>query len=175
MVETLLLAVAAAAPETMAAVGVTAATATTAGSAGMLGTILSGGLTAASAFGSIMSGQQQNAVYKAQAQQSELAARTEELKGRQMADNIRRSLQATLASQNAAFAARGISLSSGTPVNLGNVSKNQASQDIQTTQFGAGTAAAAERGTAAQQKLSGRAAVTSGYTNAGLSLIKAYG
>lgn len=129
-------------------------------------------LTAGSALGSIMGGSQQNAVYKAQAKQSELAARAEELKGRDQADKIRRNLQSTLASQNAAFAARGISLSSGTPLSLGNVSRTQAAQDIETAQFGAGTAAAAERGTAQQQRLSGRAALTSGYTNAAASIYK---
>lgn len=134
------------------------------------GSLITTGLTAASAFGSIMSGQQQAGVYKAQAVQSELAAKTEELKGRQQADTIRRSLQATLASQNAAFAARGISLASGTPVNIGNVSKSNASRDIQTAQFGAGTAAAAERGTAATQRMSASAAKTTGYTTAATSL-----
>lgn len=128
--------------------------------------LIGAGLTAASAFGSVMSGQQESAVYKAQARQSELSARSEELKGREQADRIRRSLQATLASQNAAFAARGISIRSGTPVNIGNVSTTEASRDIETAQFGAGMASAAERGQAGVYRASGRAASTSGYTNA---------
>lgn len=137
-----------------------------------VGSLISGGLTAASAFGSIMGGNQQAAVYKAQAQQSELSARQEELKGREQADKIRRSLQATLSSQNAAFAARGISLTSGTPVNIGNVSRTEAARDIETAMFGAGMASAAERGQAGQYRMSGRVARTSGYTNAAMSLIK---
>lgn len=143
-----------------------------AGSIAGAGSLISGGLTAASAFGSIMGGNQQAAVYKAQAQQSELSARQEELKGREQADKIRRSLQATLSSQNAAFAARGISLTSGTPVNIGNVSRTEAARDIENAQFGAGMASAAERGQAGQYRMSGRAARTSGYTNAAMSLIK---
>lgn len=132
--------------------------------------LISTGLTAASAFGAIAGGYQEQASYKAQAQQNELAARQEELKGRQQADNIRRSLQATLSSQNAAFAARGISLASGTPVNVGNVSRTQAAQDIETAQFGSGMAAGALRGTAAQNRMAGKAAVTAGYTSAATSL-----
>lgn len=116
--------------------------------------------------GTLLAGQQQNAMYKAQAQQNEFAARTEELKGRDQADKIRRSLQATLASQNAAFAARGISLSSGTPKNIAAESKINASADIQNAMFGAGMGAAAERGTAAQNRMAGKAAVTASYTKA---------
>lgn len=127
-----------------------------------IGTVLSIG----SAAGSILGGQQQASVYKAQAQQSQLSARQEELKGRDQADKIRRSLQATLASQNAAFSARGISLNSGTPTNLARTSMNAASSDIQTAQFGAGMSAAAERGQAAQYKISAGAAKVSGYTSA---------
>lgn len=148
------------------------ASASTLATVGTVGSVLSTGLTAASAFGSIMGGSQQNTVYKAQARQSELAARTEELKGRQQADTIRRSLQATLASQNAAFAARGISLASGTPVNIGNQSRTQAAQDIELAQFGGTLAAEAERGTAQQLRMSGRAAKTTGYTNAATSIYK---
>lgn len=141
-----------------------------AGTAATVSTVVGAGLTAASAFGSIMGGSQQNAVYKAQAQQYELSARTEELKGREQADKIRRGLQATLASQNAAFAARGISLSSGTPINLGNVSKSEASKDIEDAQFNASMAAGADRLSAVQSRISGKAAVTSGYGSAASTL-----
>lgn len=126
--------------------------------------------TAGSAFGSIMGGNQQAGVYKAQAAQSELAAKAEELKGRDQADKIRRSLQATLASQNAIFSARGISLSGGTPVNIGNVSKTQAAQDVEMAQFGAGVSAAQERAQGQQYRLSASAAKTAGYTGAVTSL-----
>lgn len=155
-----------------AATGTTAATAGLIGSAGALSGIsmLSTGLTAASAFGSIMGGSQQSAVYKAQARQSELAARQEELKGRDQADKIRRTLQSTLASQNAAFAARGISPNSGTPLSIANDSKTQAGYDIETAQFGSGMAAATERAQAAQYRISASAARTTGYMNAATSI-----
>lgn len=133
-----------------------------------IGTVLSAG----SAIGSIMGGSQQNAIYKAQAQQSELAARQEELKGRAQADQIRRSLQSTLASQNAAFGARGISLNSGTPLAISKDSRTQAALDIETAQFGAGQSAAAMRSQAAQSRIEGSAAKTAGYVNAATSIFK---
>jgi hypothetical protein len=117
-----------------------------------------------------MSGQQQAGMYKAQAAQYELSARAEELKGRDQADKIRRSLQSTLASQNAAFGARGISLSSGTPVALAATSSNEASRDISLAQFGAGSAANADRSQAAVYRATGRSAKVAGYTNAAMTL-----
>lgn len=167
--ETLILATSAAAPAA-GVIGPPTFAAASSAAFSTVGSLLSGGLTAASAFGSIMGGQQQNAVYQAQARQSELAAKQEELKGREQADKIRRSLQATLASQNAAFAARGISLTSGTPVKLANVSSTEAAQDIENAQFGASMAAAAERGQAGVYRMSGKSAITSGYANAAFGL-----
>ena len=133
--------------------------------------LISSGLTAASAFGQIAGGFQENAVYKAQARQSELAAKAEELKGREQADKIRRALQATLASQNAAFAARGISGVSGTPVRLGSVSSNEAARDIELAQFGGQYSGATERAQARIYRASGRSSITKGLAGAGFSLI----
>lgn len=137
-----------------------------------VGSLISGGLTAASAFGSIMGGQQQSAVYKAQAAQYELSAKQEELRGREQADKIRRSLQATLASQNAAFGARGISTRSGTPVSLARGSMTEAGYDINLAQFGAGQSSAALRSQAGQSRVSASVAKTSGYTSAATSIYK---
>lgn len=128
--------------------------------------LLSGALTAASAFGQIQAGRAASAESKFTARQYELSARAEELKGREQADKIRRSLQATLASQNAAFASRGISLGTGTPVALAGVSKTEASRDIENAQFGANVSAAAERGNAAQARITARTEAMKGYTGA---------
>jgi hypothetical protein len=160
-----------------AATATAAATAATSGLIGTAGAVTFGGLastalTGFSVLGAISGGNQQASAYKAQAQQSQLAARQEELKGRQQADNIRRSLQATLASQNAAFSARGISLASGTPANLANVSKNEASNDIQIAQFGAAQSAEANRSQAGQSKLQASSAKIAGYTQAATSAYK---
>lgn len=140
---------------------------------------LSAASAGVSVVGSIMGGTQQQAVYKAQAKQSELAAKTEEIKGRQQADMIRRSLQSTLASQSAAFAARGISLNGGTPGNIAANSRTQASRDIQTAQFGSDVTAETNRAQGKQYKIQGNQALSSGYTSAfgtaatyGVSLLK---
>ena len=167
MATALLPLIAAAAPETAAAIGASS----TFAALPSFGSLLSFG----SAVSSISGGLQGNAIAKAQARQYELSARQEELKGREQADKIRRALQATLATQNATFAARGISLSSGTPVNLGNVSRTEAARDIEIAQFGASASAAAERSRAAQSKIQGRTSLTSGFSNAGLGLAGKYG
>lgn len=183
MVETALLAASTAGATTAAGTAATAlpwlstsaslaSVASAGGTAGMIaglsgaGSLLSGAFTAASAFGQIQAGRAASAESKFTARQYELSARAEELKGREQADKIRRSLQATLASQNAAFSARGISLGSGTPVALAGVSKTEASRDIENAQFGANVSAAAERGNAAQARITARTEAMKGYTGA---------
>lgn len=160
----------AAAASAATTIGPVTAAASGAATLSSFGSLIGTGLTAASAFGSIMGGGQEAAMYKAQAKQSELSAKQEELKGRLQADKIRNSLLATLASQRAAFSARGISLGSGTPVNLASQSYNEASKDIELAQFGAGMASAAELAQADQYKMAGKSSKIKGYTNAGFSL-----
>lgn len=125
--------------------------------------------------GSILGGYQQAGAFKAQAKQSEISARAEELKGRDQALKIKNDLLTTLASQNAAFAARGISLNSGTTRNLAAQSNQRASEDIQRAQFGTGMAAAAERGTAVQQRNAAKSSILSGYTSAAGTASKTLG
>jgi hypothetical protein len=139
------------------------ANAATLATVGTVGSILSGVSTAASVFGQISGGGQQAAIAKAQAQQYELAAKQEELRGREQADNIRRSLQSSLASQRAIFGARGISLNSGTPRILSAESSNAASRDIDTARFNAGQSAFALRSQGAQARIEGKAAKMGGY------------
>lgn len=131
-----------------------------------VGSLLSGAFTAASAFGQISAGGQQSAIAKAQAQQYELAAKQEELRGREQADNIRRSLQASLASQRAIFGARGISTASGSPRALAAESSNAASRDIEAARFNAGQSAFTLRSQGGQARLEGKAAKMAGYTGA---------
>lgn len=133
-----------------------------AGAVGTVGSLLSG----VSAIGSILGGNQQAATANAQAKQYELSARTEELKGREQADNIRRSLQATLATQRATFSARGVSNLGGTPVNLAGVSSSNAGRDIQLAQFGAGQSADQARAQAGQSRVDASTAKIAGYTSA---------
>lgn len=140
-----------------------------AGTAGAIGYALpsaSATLGLVSGGASILGGFQQAGAYKAQAQQSEMAARTEELRGREQADRIRRSLQATLASQNAAFAARGVASGSGTPINIGNVSRTEAAADIEAARFGAGTSAGALRSRGGIYRQYASSSVAGGFSGA---------
>lgn len=142
------------------------ASASTLATVGSVSSLLSAGMTAASVFGQISGGGQQAAIAKAQAQQYELAAKQEELKGREQADNIRRSLQASLASQRAIFGARGIAQGSGTVRRLASESMTAASRDIDIARFGAGQQAGALRSQGAQARIEGSAARTAGYMGA---------
>lgn len=132
--------------------------------------VLSPALSIVSAAGQISSGMQQSSIYKAQAQQYQLAAKQEELRGREQADRIRRSLQANLASQNAIFGARGISIKSGTPVTLARKSMTEAGADIEAAMFNAGQGAGTLRSQAAQSKISASSAKMAGFTGAATSL-----
>lgn len=129
-----------------------------------IGTVLSAG----SAISSIMGGQQGAAVSKMQSQQAQLAARQEELKGRETAASIRRNLSASLASQNAIFAARGIA-PSGTPMTIANESKSAAARDIDLARFGAGQSAGALRTQAQQYQIEGQAKKIGGFADAAKS------
>lgn len=118
----------------------------------------------------LQAGRVQAAAYKSQAQQYELSAKAEELKGRDQADKIRRNLQSTLASQNAAFGARGIGLGSGTVRSLATQSMSDASSDISRAQFGAGYNAESARIMGAESRIAARQARVQSYVGAGVSL-----
>lgn len=164
--------------ETLLAVGVG-----TAGAGGTAaGATLFGSTTAFSALtslptilsvgSSIAGGYSGAAVSRAQAQQAELTAKQEELKGREQAAQIRRQLSASLASQNAIFAARGINPTTGTPKALAQESTSQASRDIEIARFGATQAAGALRSQATQYKIEGSTKKLEGYSKAFYSLVK---
>lgn len=132
-------------------------------------------LVGVSAAASLIGGIQGFQASKMQAKQAELASRQEELRGRQSALAVKSNLEKTLASQNAIFAARGISLSSGTPTTLSQQSIKQASYDIDAARFGAGQASDALKAQARQYKLEGKAKIASGVAqmaSSGYSLVK---
>lgn len=162
MAESLLAVAAVAAPETAAAIGASS----TFAALPSAGTLLSVG----SAASSIMGGSQGAAVSKMQARQAELSARQEELKGREQAAQIRRQLSASLASQNAIFAARGINPTMGTPRVLSQESASQAARDIDITRFGAAQSAGALRSQAKQYQIEGSSKRFEGFAKAGTSL-----
>lgn len=131
MAETLLTTMIAAAPQTAASVGLTAGVASTVG--GLVGAASTG----FSLLGAIQGGRQQSAMYKIQAKQSELAARTERLRGAEQVSSIRQKMRSTLATQNALFAGRGVMLADGSPASVAAATGNAAGQDIARAQFGA--------------------------------------
>lgn len=139
---------------------------TAAMSAAGTGSLLSTGLGVLSAGMDVFGGMQQGSAYKAQARQQELSARAEELKGKQQALQIRDNLRRTIAAQNAAFAARGISPQTGTPVVLGRESREAAMNDIDLARFNGDIAAMQGRAQAQQTRSAGRTSMRGGFISA---------
>lgn len=137
------------------------------------GSLLSGILTGAGAFGQMQAGNMQQRILNLQAQQSELNARMEGLKGRQQALNIKNQLDRDLASQNATFAARGVLQGEGSAAAAAESSKKNAQDDIDTAMFGAEMGAASDRLQASQFRAEGKAAKTAGRVEA-ISSIASY-
>jgi hypothetical protein len=138
----------------------------TSGAAAVLSSgALSLGLTAASAYGSIMAGQQQAASSRFQAKQSELQARMEGLKGRESALQIRQQLERDLAGANATFAARGL-MSEGSAQAALQAGKERATSDIEAAMFGAENAKQAALSQAAQYRSQASSQSTAGIIGA---------
>lgn len=125
-------------------------------------TLLTGLLTAASAFGQIRAGQQQQQLMNLQAQQAELNARLEEQKGRAQSLAIKNQLDRDLASQSAIFSARGTLQGEGSALAASDVSKANAAADIETAKTGAAFASESDRLRAAQYRAEGNAARVGG-------------
>lgn len=115
--------------------GASAATAST------IGTVLSVGMTAASAFGSIQAGQQEAASLNLQAKQSDLNARAERLEGKRQARELQDQLNRDLASQNAIFAARGSLQGEGSSAAASDAARDNANEDIDNALFNSEIAA----------------------------------
>lgn len=130
------------------------------------GSLLSGLLTGASAFGQLAAGDMSASLMNLQAQQSELSARYETIKGRQQALQIRKELDRNLASQNATFAARGSLAGEGSSAAAAEASKINAAEDIDLATFGAAMGSESERFEAAQYRAKGASAKTAGTVNA---------
>lgn len=126
-------------------------------------------LSVGSGIASLAAGSQGAAVSRAQSRQAELTAKQEELRGRESAANIRRSLASTLASQNAIFGARNIGFN-GTPQVINADSQLRASRDVSIAQFGAAQSAGALRSQSQQFQIEGQAKRTQGFIGAGTSL-----
>jgi hypothetical protein len=133
---------------------------------GILGTLLTAGMTAVSAFGQIQAGRQQQSLMSLQANQAELNARMEMNKGREQSLIIRDQLDRDLASQNAIFSARGTLQGEGSALAAVDQSKENATRDLEVARFGSELSAESSRLRAAQYKFEGKVAKRDGYTNA---------
>lgn len=110
--------------------------------------------------------------YQFQAGQYDFAASQARLQGEEQSNNLRRELLKNLASSNARFAAGGISLSSGTPMQAQIISRGNAQRDIQQVQNNAASVSTAYRGNAAVSRASGRIARSKGLFDTGVTLLK---
>ena len=162
---------------TLAALGGTGAAGATAGLFGAGGSFsllttagtLATGLNAVS---SIQAGRSKQAVYKAQARQSELQARNTMLQGRQQSLAIKEQLDRDTATQAAGFAARGILAGEGSAAAAIEQSNKMATRDIQYAMYGANMGYYQNMSQAGQYRVSGSAAKLSGYVNAANTLTK---
>lgn len=134
------------------------------------GTLLSTGMTGASAFGQIMAGQSQAAIMRFQARQAELQARTEEIKGRQQSLAIREQLERDVATASATFAARGVLAGQGSALAAVQAGKERASRDLEAAQFNTANAADSLRGQAGQYRKEASLAITSGLFGAATTI-----
>lgn len=115
--------------------GAMAATAAPAISLSSIGSLLTLGLTGAGALATVGAGQMQKSMYNQQAQQANLNARLEGLRGRQEALQLKEQRDANLASINAIYASRGGLTSSGTAARAMDVSRKNAADDIDLAMF----------------------------------------
>jgi hypothetical protein len=117
-----------------------------------------------------MAGQQQAAVSRFQARQSEMQAKLEGLKGREQALQIRQKLERDLASASASLGARGMLAGEGSALAAVQAGKERASLDINAAQFGAANAADAARAEAAQLRAQASSQRMSGFIGAANTL-----
>lgn len=139
--------------------------------AGFLGStsgfsLLSGAMTAASAFGQVQAGNTNAAMLNLQAQQADLNARMQTIKGREEALTIKRQLDKDLSSQNALFSARGILQGEGSAAAAVSQSRKNAKEDIDVAMFGANTGSESDRLRAAQYRTEAKVSRASGRTEA---------
>jgi hypothetical protein len=130
------------------------------------GSMLSGLLTGASAFGQISAGNSSAAMMNINAQQAELNARMQMIKGREQALTISKQLDKDLASQNALFSARGVLQGEGSALAANTAAKDNAEKDLEVARFGAETGSESDKLRAAQYRAEAKMAKAAGRTEA---------
>lgn len=177
----------------VAAAGAIGSAASTIGSAAAFAAPYVSAAGALASAGLAISGsQQQSRMFTAQAventragnltlQQSELAARQEELRGREQANQVREALLRTIATQRATYAAAGLEPDEGTPLTVADETRRQAERELEIAGGNTQARAAATRldgvtrarglfTEAGQLRQRGDAAITAGYSRAGATI-----
>lgn len=137
-----------------------------AGTAATIGTVVSVGMTAASAFSSIQAGKAESNALKVQARQAGVNARLERLEGRRQAGAIQDQLEKDLASQNAIFAARGSLQGEGSAAAAAAAANNNATRDINLALFNSEIGALNAEQRASNNRADAKAARSKGFKDA---------
>lgn len=133
---------------------------------GVGGTLLQGALTGASAFSQVSAGKSTAGLMTLNAQQAELNAQMETLKGRESALTIKAQLNKDLAGQNALFSSRGVLQGEGSSLAAQSLSKKNATADLNVAQLGADVGSESDRLRAAQYRTEGKTAIQTGNSDA---------
>ncbi|HBY9792970.1 Uncharacterised protein [Klebsiella pneumoniae] len=131
--------------------------------------------TVLAAGGAAYSGQQQKKMSNYQAAQAEADAEASRKAARVEADRIRKAGREQAAAANASLAASGVETGEGTALRITSGITGDAEQDAYTTILNGMNTGARYNAQAQADRLSGRNAATSGYINAGSSLLSAAG
>ncbi|HBY9734810.1 Uncharacterised protein [Klebsiella pneumoniae] len=133
------------------------------------------GASVLAAGGAVYSGQQQKKMSNYQAAQAEADAEASRKAARVEADRIRKAGREQAAAANASLAASGVETGEGTALRITSGITGDAEQDAYTTILNGMNTGARYNAQAQADRLSGRNAATSGYINAGSSLLSAAG
>lgn len=156
------------------AAGSGAATAAGTGSSISASSIVSGGVQAFGTLASIRAGQINSQMLKGQARDSELQGKAEYVQGLQDANEARERLLKTLAQQNAAAGAGGLSLEGGSIERGRELAFQEGNRQIDSAKKGASNARDAREAQGAGLRLSARSERTAGAARGAVGLLNAY-
>lgn len=123
--------------------------------------------------GAVASGQQQKKMANYQAAQAEADAQAQASAAKVQADKIRKAGAVQASQANAALAASGVETGEGTALRITSGIVGDAEEDAVTTILSGRDSAARYNAQAQADRISGKNAATSGYINAGSSLLQA--
>ena len=133
------------------------------------------GLTVASAGSSLMAGYQQYQAGQAEADQYKQAAENEKVAGEQRANQIRRDLAMVMGSQEAALAARGVTLGrGGTAETLAREARRTFEEDLRINRYNTSQAASGLNARADQAKIAANSQLFGGVANAAMAGYQGY-